>query len=232
MSDFFNSVPDTSISTAEPIKKKTKFPIPILILGGVVILVIILLVVLFISNANKNKNGNPSPNPSNSSTSSSSNADLIYWGLWEPKEVMEPLIKEFEEKNPGIKIQYSQQRYSKYESRVYTRLQQATSSSEPAPDIIRIHNTWVPKFSKYITSVPTNVMSREEYSQKFYPTALEDFTGKDGKLYAIPWEIDGLMVFYNKQLLQKEGVQEPPKDWDSFIELAYKLTKKSSSGNI
>lgn len=230
MSDFFNSVPDTSTSTAEPIKKKPKLPIPLLILGGVAIFVIILLVVLFISNANKKETENPNPNSNNPSTSS--NANLIYWGLWESEAVMEPLIKEFEERNPGIKIQYSQQRFSGYESRVYTRLQQATSSSEPAPDIIRIHNTWVPKFDKYITSVPTNIMTREEYSQKFYPTSLEDFTGKDGKLYAIPWEIDGLMVFYNKQLLQKEGVQEPPKDWDSFIELAYKLTKKSSSGSI
>lgn len=229
MANLFNKITKTTTttSTAQPLKKK--IPTAIIILGVVAILLVVFIIILFVANANKKKS--PS-NPTSSNTSPSKNVTLAYWGLWEPDEVMAPIIKQFEDQNPGVKIQYSQQRFSNYESRSYTRLQQSTSSSEPAPDILRIHNTWVPKYGKYLSSLPTNIMTREEYSQKFYPTALEDFTGKDGKLYAIPWEIDGLMVFYNKQLLSKEGVDSPPEDWDSFIELAIDLTQKDSSGRI
>ena len=158
--------------------------------------------------------------------------DLVYWGLWEPDSVMQPIIDEYETLHPGVNILYSQQSFTNYESKLYTRLQQASSSSEPAPDIFRIHNTWLPKYYKYLEPLPTNVMTREKYASKFYPTALNDFTAKNGYIYAIPWEIDGLVVFYNKQLLAEKGYQEPPKDWDSFVEAAQKLTVKNSAKQI
>lgn len=157
---------------------------------------------------------------------------LAYWGLWEPSTVMQPIIDEFEEENPNIKIEYSMQTFSNYESRLYTRLQQATTSTEPTPDIFRIHNTWLPKFYQYLYPLPEEIMSAEKYKEIFYPTAIVDFTAKDGKIYAIPWEIDGLMVYYNKQLLEEAGVGTPPKDWDSFFDLAQRLTKRDSSGRI
>lgn len=160
------------------------------------------------------------------------NIELVYWGLWEPSSVMQPLIDEYESTHPGVNILYSQQTFSNYESRIFTRLQQASSSTEPAPDIFRIHNTWVPKYYSYLSPLPANVMTRDQYSEIFYPTALSDFTAKDDKLYAIPLEIDGLVVFYNKQLLSDAGFSEPPTDWDSLTDLAHKLTKKDSSGKI
>jgi ABC-type glycerol-3-phosphate transport system substrate-binding protein len=75
-------------------------------------------------------------------------------------------------------------------------------------------------------------MSRDQYSEAFYPTALDDFTGRTGDLYAIPLQIDGLMVIYNKRLLGEAGYSSPPSDWDSFMEAAYKLTTTDSSGKI
>jgi multiple sugar transport system substrate-binding protein len=75
-------------------------------------------------------------------------------------------------------------------------------------------------------------MDRTTYAETFYPTALEDFTAKDGNIYAMPWEIDGLAVFYNKQLLSAAGYSEPPTDWDSFVELAKELTTKNEAGQI
>lgn len=198
-------------------EKKRKF----LIIGGIVLVVLMLGTGIFLL-LNKDKLGD----------SEKENIELTYWGLWEPSSVMQPLIDEFEDLNPNVKILYSQQTFTNYESRLFTRLQQATTSEEPAPDIFRIHNTWVPKYYSYLSPLPTTVMTASEYREIFYPTAIEDFTAKDNNIYAIPWEIDGLMVFYNKPLLQEAGVQKPPEDWDSFFELAQKLTKKDSSRKI
>jgi len=228
MANLFEKLGNTS--TAEPMKKK--FPLPIIIFATVAVILVILIIVLFVANGKRKNEGNNGETGNSSINTSNENITLAYWGLWESEAVMAPIIKKFEDQNPNVKIQYSQQRFSNYESKTYTRLQQSTSSSEPAPDILRIHNTWVPKYAKYLSPLPSSIMSREEYSQTFYATSLEDFTGKDNNLYAIPWSIDGLMIFYNKQLLQKEGVSTPPTDWDSLIELAGKLTKKNSSGAI
>ncbi|NLZ24282.1 sugar ABC transporter substrate-binding protein [Candidatus Dojkabacteria bacterium] len=157
---------------------------------------------------------------------------LVYWGFWEEAEVMHPLLEKYEAENPGVKIFYSKQTSKNYESRTYTRLEQGVTDTEPVPDILMIHNTWLPKFQQYLTSLPSSIIDRNTYSQEFYPTALDDFTGRDGGIYAIPLQIDGLMIIYNKSLLSKEGYAEPPQDWDSFLEAAKRLTKYDSTGRI
>lgn len=199
-------------------KKKTL----LIVLGSVLIVLVVTTVILLIVKANSSK----------SNTSSVGTGELVYWGLWEPASVMQPLIDEYEAAHQGVTILYSQQTYTNYESRLYTRLQQASSSSEPAPDIFRVHNTWIPKYYKYLYPLPTSIMSASTYASTFYPTAVSDFTAKDGKIYAMPLEIDGLVVFYNKQLLSQAGVSTVPTDWDSFIALAQELTKKDTSGRI
>jgi ABC-type glycerol-3-phosphate transport system substrate-binding protein len=145
---------------------------------------------------------------------------------------MQPIIDAYEEENPGVTIYYSQQSFTNYESKLYTRLQQSSTSTEPSPDIFRINNTWTPKYYKYLYPLPNTVMDSSTYSQTFYSTALSDFTAKDGDIYAMPWEIDGLAVFYNRQLLKSVGRDTPPADWDSFIELARELTTKNDAGQI
>ena len=186
-----------------------------MILGIVLGLTIILSILITILNNNKPKQ-----------------VELTFWGFWEEEEVMHPLIEKYEAENPGVKITYAIQPLKNYESLLYTRLEQAEISNEPAPDIAMIHNSWTPKFRKYLSPLPASVMNREEYTKEFYPTALDDFTGSDGKIYAIPFQIDGLMVIYNKELLREAGYDVPPTDWDSFMEAAHNLTKKDSNGKI
>ncbi|MGI6484096.1 MAG: ABC transporter substrate-binding protein [Candidatus Dojkabacteria bacterium] len=209
------------------LQDKKKLP---LIIAAVVLILVILIAFLILFFGKKKTTVSPS---GGGTTQTRVSGEIVYWGLWEAPEVMRPLIEEFEQKNPGTTIKYSKQPFTQYESRLHTRLQQGATTSEPAPDVFRIHNTWLPKYASLLSTMPTSVMTRDEYSQKFYPTALSDFTGKDGvSIYAVPIEIDGLMVFYNKQLLAEQNVQTPPEDWDSFISLARKLTKKDSSGRI
>jgi len=197
----------------------------LLILGGILIILVIFLVIVLLLNGSDDNT-----NPDNTNTPTS--VELTYWGLWEPASVMQPVIDSYEEENPGVTILYSQQAFKNYEGRLYTRLQQAATSTEPAPDIFRINNAWTSKYYGYLSPLPSTVMDSTTYSETFYPTVIDDFTAKDGNIYAMPWEIDGLAILYNKQLLSSAGVSEPPSDWDSFIELAEELTTKNDSGQI
>ena len=198
----------------------------LIILGVILIVLVILLIVILQSDVSNN------PDNQDSDNTPVTNVELTYWGLWEPPSVMQPIIDAYEAENPGVTILYSQQAFTNYEGRLYTRLEQAATSTEPAPDIFRINNTWTSKYYRYLSPLPSTVMDDMTYSETFYPTAQSDFTAKDGNIYAMPWEIDGLSVFYNKQLLSSAGVSEPPTDWDSFIELAQELTTKNDSGQI
>jgi ABC-type glycerol-3-phosphate transport system substrate-binding protein len=201
----------------------------LIILGAILLVLIIIFAIILLAGGSDD---NTDPGNNNNNDEPVTSVELAYWGLWEPPSVMQPIIDAYEEENPGVTILYSQQAFTNYESKLYTRLEQASTSEEPAPDIFRINNTWTPKFYRYMTPLPTTVMDRTTYSETFYPTALSDFTAKDGEIYAMPWEIDGLAVFYNKQLLSSVGYEEPPTNWDAFIELAQQLTVKNDAGQI
>lgn len=167
-----------------------------------------------------------------SSPSTPEAVELTYWGFWEDEATMHPILEKYEAENSGVKIKYSLQPLRNYESRVYTRLTQSLETDEPVADIVMIHNSWLPKFESYLSPLPSTIMDRETYAKEFYPTALDDFTGRDEQLYAIPMQIDGLMVIYNKKLLAQAGYTTPPTDWDSFMEAAYILTKRDSTEKI
>lgn len=202
----------------------------LIFLGGFLILLIIVLVIIIIA---ANQIDSPQPeNGENDITRPVGDVELTYWGLWEPPSVMQPIIDEFESQNPGVRILYSQQTFSNYETRLYTRLEEATYTDQPAPDIFRINNKWTPRYYRYLSPVPTNIIDRDTYAEIFYPTSINDFTAKDGNLYAIPWSIDGLAIFYNKRILREAGHDQPPRDWDSFIELARELTVRNEIGQI
>ncbi len=160
--------------------------------------------------------------------SSGGKITLVYWGLWEPETHMREVIEEYQEENPNVEIQYSQKRFTQYEDNIYERL----TDPQTTPDIVRINNTWTYKFQSRLAPLPPEVMTDSEYQEAFYPAAMEDFLGADGNIYAIPWEIDGLGLYYNKDLFEEAGITTPPGDWDTFIEVAQELTETDSSGEI
>lgn len=194
--------------------------------GGVLVFLLIILAIVLATRGDKEGPITPQ------TQTASGKVELEYWGLWEPESVMEPLIQEYEAINEHVTIKYAQRSFNEYENTLYTRLQQGKTGETPAPDIVKINNSWLYKFETLLSPLPQNIMSPSDYAQTFYPTCVADFTGLSGEIYAIPIGIDGLALFYNKVLLSQEGLSEPPQDWDGIIELAKKLTKKDSSGRI
>jgi multiple sugar transport system substrate-binding protein len=159
---------------------------------------------------------------------SSGPIEIRYSGLWEPESHLREVIDRYEKENPNVTIKYTKKSFTQYEEYIYSRL----TDPKTTPDIVRINNAWTYKFQDRLAPLPPEVMSPTEYQNTFFPTATNDFTGTDGQIYAIPLEIDGLALYYNKDLFDKADISEPPQDWDTFIQVAQKLTETDSSGNI
>jgi len=148
--------------------------------------------------------------------------ELTYWGLFEPVEVMTPLIEEYQKANPHIKINYEQRAYSslaQHKETLLTRLREGTG-----PDIFRLHHTWIPQFASELSPLPSEVMSSAEFANTFH-TPLQNLLSDQGQLYAIPLMYDGLMLFYNQKHFEEAGITRPPTDWEEFRDAAVRLTQ-------
>ncbi|MDO8638278.1 MAG: extracellular solute-binding protein [Candidatus Daviesbacteria bacterium] len=150
---------------------------------------------------------------------------LTYWGLSEDESTMRPLISAFENSHPNIKVNFEKQSALNYQTRTQTQIK-----SPGGPDIITIHESWMPEFLADLASAPDSVIPLSDYSQTFYPVATDTLVSNN-KIYALPLEVDGLALFYNEDILKAVGVKLP-KTWQEFINASRTLTVKSQDGQI
>jgi len=161
--------------------------------------------------------------------------EINYKGLWDNPEIYEPLIKEYEESHPNIKINYTRTSFINLDSFTYKGSHQADVEErlkEGTVDIIRIHQTWIPKYIRYIAPAPKDVITGAEAKKIYYPAIAEGIITKD-QVLASPQTIDGLVLFYNKELFAKSGIIDPvaaTKDWDVTLVTAKKLTQIDANG--
>lgn len=150
---------------------------------------------------------------------------LTYWGLWEDNRVMQGVISDFERENPNIKINYSKQDIKEYKDRLKTRIQNGTG-----PDIFRFHNTWVIQLLPVLSPFSSDVIGKEDFKKWFYPVIQSDLT-YNGAIYGVPFEIDTLSLFINKESFQAAGLSIPT-NWEDFLKTAKILTVKDENGKI
>ncbi len=194
-----------------PEKKKNKKTLIFVILG----IILAIFIILFLTTSKK--------------TTNTGQVTLIYWGLWEDESVMNGVIADFESKNPNIKIEYRKKIKEGYRGLLAGRLAKSGSEVE-VPDIFRIHNTHIPMFRDYLASVPTKVVTNIGLDTDFFDVYKTDLK-ENGVWLSIPLMYDGLVMFYNPELLNKAGV-EVPKDWWNLKKAAIKITEKEGNEKI
>ncbi len=150
---------------------------------------------------------------------------LNYWGLWEPDQVMQGLISQFEKENPGIKINYRFSSKQEYKARLQNSL-----LKKQGPDIFRFHQSWLPVFKSQLAPVPPSTVNALGLDKDYFaivPRSLKI----DNRFWAVPLMVDNLALFYNKPLLKLTG-QQPPRTWWGLQEVAKKVTTRDEAGRI
>lgn len=163
-------------------------------------------------------------------SSSSGKVTLVYWGIWEDKKVMQPLIDAFEKQYPNITIDYEEQDIKQLllHNQAYPKLVVSRINAGNGPDIFCFHNTWYPMFSTVLAPFTQDVMSTQDYTNTFFPVVTQDLV-HNGAIYGVPLSIDTLALYVNPEIFQSTKV---PTDWNDFYATAKDLTVKSSDGTI
>ncbi|OGK36874.1 hypothetical protein A3F03_04550 [Candidatus Roizmanbacteria bacterium RIFCSPHIGHO2_12_FULL_41_11] len=195
--DVLGTIPP-DVSQDVPVYEEGKRKYLIIAFAGIFFVIIVVLIVRYLL-------GNRFIFPAGTPAISDKEVTLTYWGLWEEKEIYEPLINEFQKKYPKVHIKYEKQSPQQYREKLLAR-------KENGPDLFRFHNTWLPEIQEMVAFLPDEVMSAQEYEKTFYPVAQKDFKIGD-KYYGIPLYIDGLVLVYNDTLLKQAGISAPPSAW-------------------
>ncbi len=163
-------------------------------------------------------------------SSTNGKVTLVYWGIWEDKKVMQPLIDGFEKQYPNITIDYEEQDIKQLlaHNQAYPKLVASRINAGNGPDIFRFQNTWYPMLSGVLAPFTQNVMSTQDYTNTFFPVVTNDLV-HNGAIYGVPLSIDTLALYVNPEIFQSTKV---PTDWNDFYATAKDLTVKGSDGTI
>ena len=78
----------------------------------------------------------------------------------------------------------------------------------------------------------TDNLAADGIDVNIFPATTRYYTSYDGKQCALPILADAYGLYYNKALLAKAGLTEPPKTVDELMDYAKKLTVKNADGSL
>lgn len=143
------------------------------------------------------------------------------WGSKTEVQILKELLSDFEKENPDIKVEFL------HIPQNYFQKLHLMFASNLAPDVIFINNLNIPVYEKYLADLNDIVKNKEDY----YPQVLDTMTYED-RLLAIPRDVSTLVVFYNKDLFDKNNLSYPNENWNmiEFLDTAKKLTNNGVYG--
>ena len=150
------------------------------------------------------------------------------WKLNDSKEILElyqALVKDFEAKNPDIKVELAPVQWEQRMQKMMTEIQAGLP-----PDVARVSVVDMGGLFPLLqrVDVPLKALGvYDEIMSTIPPKFVEDNVVRNGAVYGVPAYItaDGLM--YNKRMFKAAGLDpdKPPKTWAEFLDYAKKLTR-------
>ncbi len=120
----------------------------------------------------------------------------------------------FTKANPDIKVNLEFVPYEGLHDK--TVLAQGSGSGY---DVVLFDVIWPAEYAANNVLVDVSSRITDEMKKGVLPGAWTT-VDYDGKSYGMPWILDTKYLFYNKEILEKAGIQAPPKTWAELSEQA------------
>ncbi len=141
------------------------------------------------------------------------------WGSESEISILKPILEDFEKQNPNIKINFL------HIPQNYFQKIHLLFASNTAPDVIFINNQYLPVYANAGVLEDLTPYTENFELNKFYKKSVESLSWKN-KVYAIPRDISNLVIFYNKDIFDRNNVPYPKQNWTfkEFLQTGQKLT--------
>jgi multiple sugar transport system substrate-binding protein len=144
-------------------------------------------------------------------------------------EIWKPIIAEFEQKHPDIKIEHVITPWDNWMEKYSTGF-----ASDNPPDVSYMVDLWSAQFAFSGQFADLDAEGYSSQVKKGYPDLLWAIPHINGRQYGIPFAADPRLFFYNKEIFDKAKMKYPTDawTWNDFYAMAKKLTTKDQFGFV
>lgn len=151
--------------------------------------------------------------------------DVVIWGVIESEIIAPYLTKIIEENKNAQGVTYIEKDERTFNNELVEALAIGTG-----PDLFLMSENNILGQKNKITKVSYDNYPLRSFKDNFIEEG-ELFLDSEGVI-ALPFMIDPLIMYWNRDILTQEGVSVPPEYWDEFLVLSPKITKRDQASNI
>ncbi len=148
-----------------------------------------------------------------------------FWSEPTQKSLLQERIAEFEEKNPGIKVELIDMNWGNGKDKLFSMF-----NSGEAPDVIELGSDWVAQFASEGVLLDLSTMPGDSIGR--FPKEFLTPGTWEGKVYARPWFVGTQAMYVNRALLKEAGIQADTfGTWDDVLGAGEQVTTKFKDAN-
>jgi ABC-type glycerol-3-phosphate transport system substrate-binding protein len=144
--------------------------------------------------------------------------DLNVWS-WADNPFLRDTAAAFSQKYPKVTFNFTTMSWQD----THQKLAVALTAGSGAPDVVSIDGAQMQNFVD-IGGLLDVTDQLTPFVNDFPAYKIAEVSDSKGRMYAFPWDIGTLSLFYRKDIFEKYGVQ-PPTTWADYIALGQKLAK-------
>lgn len=176
---------------------------------------------------------------------------LRYWTIFDAKDDVQGIIDAYRARHPYVQIEHRVVDFATYGDALLQAL-----ARDQGPDILSLPASWLNGYRDLLTPLPAQyavyeISAREGFLRRQAELRLvskeglslqrvqRDFVDVvppdiifDGHIYGLPLSIDTLALYYNRDLLNRAKIVEPPTTWDALVKMVENLTATDAQGTI
>jgi multiple sugar transport system substrate-binding protein len=151
---------------------------------------------------------------------------IDFWGLGQEGEVVGQLVREFERRNPDIRVKVQQIPWSAAHEKLLTAY-----VGEATPDVAQMGNTWIPEFvaMRALADLGPFAARSRVIDQRDYFPGIWATNVVGGALYGVPWYVDTRVLFYRSDILASVGYPNAPRTWAEWTDAMGKIVSQRRS---
>ncbi len=149
---------------------------------------------------------------------------VVLWGTIS-SSAMNPVLQNFNDANPTFVVAYEEKSPETFDQDLLEAI-----ASGKGPDMFFLTEDLAFKYSNKIIVVPYQSYPLATFKSTFAGAGEVFLTSKG--ILAFPILIDPLVMYYNRSMLDANGITNPPSFWDEFLTDVSTLTKRDDSNKI
>ncbi|MBB6678483.1 sugar ABC transporter substrate-binding protein [Cohnella lubricantis] len=178
--------------------------------------------------SSNNNEGSPSANGNDGNTSANEPVTLEFWTIaLQPKfnDYFNALFADYAKTHPNVTIDWKDYPLDAIQSKLL-----ATAAGGDAPDVVNLNTEFANQLASKGALADLGSLISEETKSAYFD-GIFNSTVFDGKPYAFPWYTGTQVLYMNKSLVEKAGLDpaNPPKTKEELYEWGRQIKEKTGA---